>query len=356
LGLAKNSFGTFISQIIAHILRFLIGVMTARFLGPEGKGLIYLLIVSISISVALGNFGLGPASIYFIGKDRNNLPSTLTNLLVATGVISVVLMSLGWLFLQYGRPDIYFQFPLWMWGVVALLIPIHLIQSFFMQVLSAILRIKDINLVDVGRVTAQLLLLVLLVVILGNGIKGAVSAYALSTFIAAGAFILLALYQGGRPAMPDWQLFAASLRFGGRAYLSNLIMLLNLRLNILLVASLAVRGIQSVGIFSVATSLAELILYIPRSIRLSLFPMVSVGSDVAGNRLTPMACRHTMLLTAILALGLGAIGPFAIPQLYGEAFAGAVFPLLLLLPGTLMSSQSIILYGDLTGRENPGPL
>lgn len=328
--------------------------MTARFLGPEGKGFIYLLIVSISISVAFGNFGLGPASIYFIGKDRKYLPATLTNLLVATGVISVVLVSLGWLLLQYGRPNIYAQFPLWMWAIVALLIPIHLIQSFFMQVLSAILRIREINFVDIARVSAQLLLFVLLVVIIGTGVKGAFFAYALSAFFAAGAFFLLALYQGGRPAMPDWRLFVASLRFGGKAYLSNLIRLLNLRLNMLLVASLAVRGIQSIGIYSVASSLAELLLYIPTSIRLSLFPMVSASSTTAANRLTPMACRHTMFLTVILALALGAIGAVAIPQLYGEAFAGAIIPLLLLLPGTVMLSQTIIIYSDLIGRGKPG--
>jgi len=354
LGLARNSLRTFVSHVIANLLQFVLGVMTARFLGPEGKGLLYVLIIWFGICTELGSVGLGDASVYFVGKDRKRLPTALGHILIAAGAMSIVLVSGGWLFLRYSWVDIYLRFPLWVWAVAAFLVPIHLLQLLLMRILLAILRIKEINIVDVTRVTAQLLLFIPLVVTMGGGIKGAFLAYAFSTFFAAASFFLLALYHGGRPKGPDWPLLFVSLRYGVKAYLSNLLWLLGVRLHALLVASLAVDGIQAAGVYSVAASLAELLLFIPASISLSLFPMVSAASAVEANRLTPAACRHTLLLTIVLAVGLGTAGPLAIPRLYGEAFAAATTPLLLLLPGVMMLSQANILFGDLNGRGKPG--
>jgi O-antigen/teichoic acid export membrane protein len=353
VGLAKNSLRTFISQVTAQVLQFVLGVMTARLLGPEGKGLIHLLIVWLAISTALGSLGLGQASIYFIGKDRKCLLITFGSLLIATAVMSVLLGTAGWLFLRYGPSDIYYGFPHWIWAMVALLIPVHLLQSFLMQVLSAILRISEINIVEVARVAVQFLLFVSLVFIMGMGLYGAFLAYAFAAVFGTAAFFLIVVYHGGCPKRPDWRLLVALLRYGVKAYLSSLLGLLSLRLDAMLVASLAVAGIHAAGIYSVATNLAELLLFIPVSIRLTLFPMIATSSAAEANRLTPAACRHTLLLTCILALLLGTVGRYAIQHIYGNAFTEAVTPLLILLPGVVLLSQAIILYGDLNGRGKP---
>jgi stage V sporulation protein B len=302
----------------------------------------------------LGCLGLGDAAIYFIGRNRKNLPVVFGTLLVTVAALSSLLVGCGWLLLQYGRPELYDRFPLWMWIIIALLVPIHLLEVFLMQLLSAILRIREINIVDVTRATVQLSLFALLVIVMGAGFTGAFIAYALSTCYAAITFLLLLLYYGGRPKWPDWALLLDSLRYGLKAYFSGLLGFLTLRLDALLVASLAINGVQAAGVYSVATSLAELLLFIPTSIRLSLFPMVSGGSTAQANLLTSAAWRHTLLLTMILGLGLGAVGPLAIARLYGEGFASALIPLMILLPGVMMLAQSVIFFGDLNGRGRPG--
>jgi O-antigen/teichoic acid export membrane protein len=81
--------------------------------------------------------------------------------------------------------------------------------------------------------------------------------------------------------------------------------------------------------------------------------MVATCSTAEANRLTPAACRHTMFLTAVSAVTCATLGPFAIRYLYGDAFAGAITPLLILLPGVLMLSQAHIFYSDLNGRGKP---
>ncbi len=354
LGLGKKSLWTFLSKIIIFLLRFPIGILTARYLGPEGKGFLYLLIVSVTISVALVNLGLGPASIYFIGKDRKHLPAILGNLLISTGITSIILCGAGWLFLQYGRPDIYALLPLWVWGIVALSIPIGLLRNLVMQVLAALLRIKAITIMEVAAKATQLFLIIFLVVMIAKGVEGAFLAYWFSECLAASGFFLLILHFGGWPARPNLALLAASLRFGVKPYLSNLMTILNRRLDVFLVAKLAASGVNATGIYSVAAQLAELVLFIPTSIRLTLFPMVAASSTAQANQLTSMACRHAMFLTTIVALGAAVVGPFLITQLYGGEFAAAVIPLLILLPGVIALSQTYIIKADLNGRGKPG--
>ena len=176
----------------------------------------------------------------------------------------------------------------------------------------------------------------------------------LSDLVATVGFLYLVLHHSGRPIQPDFTLFLASLRFGLKDYLSNLMRHAIIRLDAFLVASLVVNGVAAAGIYSVATNLAALVIHLPGSVRLSLFPMVATNNDAEANRLTPLACRHTMLLTIVLAAGIGIGGPLAIGLLYGEAFVGAVVPLLILLPGVVLVSQAHIFYGDLNGRGKPG--
>jgi O-antigen/teichoic acid export membrane protein len=200
----------------------------------------------------------------------------------------------------------------------------------------------------------QLLLLVFLVVVLDKGIGGAFIAHASADLMAGVVFFIMLWRYDRRPKKPDLALLGESLVFGIKSYVSNLMRQLSLRLDVFLLTVLAAGGIQATGVYSVATSVAELILFVPQSIRLSLFPMVAASSTVEANRLTSQASRHTLFLTtacgAIIAILAGRIIPF----LYGDNFAAAVFPLLILLPGVVMLSQAHIFYGDLTGRGRPG--
>ena len=83
MGLAKKSLGTFTSQTLAQFFQFVIGVMTARLLGAQGKGFLHLLVVLLGISTVLGSLGLGEASIYFVGKNRKRLTAAFGNVLIS---------------------------------------------------------------------------------------------------------------------------------------------------------------------------------------------------------------------------------------------------------------------------------
>jgi O-antigen/teichoic acid export membrane protein len=353
MGLAAKSLGTFLTNIGIFFIRFLIGVLIARFLGPEGKGSLYLLITSVMMCATLGSLGLGPAAIYFIGRDRKWLPAILGNLLVVASSMTVAICALGFILLQYGPPDLYSQFSFWMWSIVAFMVPLRLMRLLMMQVLAGTLRIKEINLIELGAIACQLILIVVVVVYEKAGIGGALIATLVSEALAAICFLAMVVYCFGAPSRPDMSLLKALISFGMKTHLANLMRSLSLRLDAFLLTALAANGIQSTGVYSISTSLAELLMFVPESIRLTLFPMVASSSPTEANRLSSQACRHTALLTGIAAVSVAMFGCLLITPLYGNEFSGAVVPLLILLPGTVALAQTDVIRGDLIGRGHP---
>jgi O-antigen/teichoic acid export membrane protein len=354
MGLASQSVGTFITFGVKFFLRFFIGILTARFLGPEGRGLWFLLFTSLNMSALIGDLGLGAAAIYHIGKDKKCLPEIMGNLLLLLGGATLVIGLVGGVFLRFGPAQVIAAFPFWMWVGIVLLIPVVLLEKSLAEVLFAQLHVKQANLTELMQATAFLCLIIVLVAIMDQGIAGAFIAYAASLCLSTGTLFILVLRYGGYPSRPNLALFGNCLRFGVKVYLANLTRLANLRLNAFLLAALTAEGTRAAGIYSVASSIAELLLFFPLSIRRSLFPMVATSNTETADRLTSTACRHTLFLTVLAALGFALIGPFAIPHLYGPEFREAIAPLMVLLPGIVLLAQARIFYGDLAGRGKPG--
>jgi len=65
-------------------------------------------------------------------------------------------------------------------------------------------------------------------------------------------------------------------------------------------------------------------------------------------------CRNTLFITAALGVGCLLFGPFGIRVLYGPRFAGAIRPMLLMLPGIVMMSLYMILTRNFTSRNRQG--
>ncbi|WP_338729759.1 polysaccharide biosynthesis C-terminal domain-containing protein [Haladaptatus sp. DJG-WS-42] len=94
-----------------------------------------------------------------------------------------------------------------------------------------------------------------------------------------------------------------------------------------------------VGHYKAALKLAEFLWFVPTSIQMvfvhSTSKMWSQNRTGQISELAARATRYTLLLTAVMALGLYSIAHIAVPVYFGEAATPAVEPLLLLLPGAL---------------------
>ena len=66
----KESSLTFFTKVFTAFLGFLVVIVTARILGPEGRGIYAFLENMINLAVLFGCFGVGTANVYFLGRKK----------------------------------------------------------------------------------------------------------------------------------------------------------------------------------------------------------------------------------------------------------------------------------------------
>ncbi|MEA2656880.1 MAG: hypothetical protein QOI23_2245, partial [Chloroflexota bacterium] len=141
------------------------------------------------------------------------------------------------------------------------------------------------------------------------------------------------------------------LGFGLKGYVANLLMFFNYRLDSLIVNALL--GVASVGIYSIAVAIAEVIWNVAGALSTVMFPHISSLDRKAANRLTPVVSRNVWFLTLLAVIGAAVLGRWVIEFVFGPVMVAAVEPLLLLLPGILALSGAKVLASYLSGIGRP---
>jgi O-antigen/teichoic acid export membrane protein len=140
-------------------------------------------------------------------------------------------------------------------------------------------------------------------------------------------------------------------RYGVVSMASNVLQWLNYRADIFLLA--AMRSEAEVGRYTVAVSLAEILMRGAAAICRPLFPRVA--RDALAGEVTARASRVAVLAMSAMAIAL--IGPGYLAHLYlGEAYAGMFAAFLWLLPGTIAYGLGYVLHFDLLARGTVGRL
>lgn len=133
------------------------------------------------------------------------------------------------------------------------------------------------------------------------------------------------------PAAPDWMTLRREWRFVVVIGATNLISLLNYRATLFLVERHS--GLAAAGVYSVAVQVAELLWVLSSAVTVAAYHRIGAPDADQAAWTTLRAVRVNLLATLVAAplLYVGAL--WAVPSLLGAAYAGALVPLALLLPG-----------------------
>lgn len=176
---------------------------------------------------------------------------------------------------------------------------------------------------------------------IGYGVGGVLVGYLLATAVCAvGVFVFVrrhlpleSVVEPVRPRFPRRQL----LSFNVLSIILILLMTSLYHVDVLLLQPLV--GSEQTGYYKAALVVAELLWFAPFAIQLLLLQSSSqMWSTNQTHRITQLASRvtrYTLLLTLLLMIGIAALASDFVHLYYGEEFAPAVVPLLLLLPGAL---------------------
>ena len=342
---------TFALQVCQLVALVGVNVIVTRATGPTGKGIFTLMALLVTMGTAVTALGISWAAIYFIGRRAFPLEdvtaTVLTSSLASAGV-TVAGLGAGYLVFR----DSYFSAVSGAQILVSLaIVPAAQVTTTLASIILGTNRPIQFAGVSVVQWVTTL------------GAQGAlalaghldpttaliawfagtvVSAVVALRFVSRDVRLRLGLDRG---------ILRQLLGFGLKGYAANLLMFFNYRLDSLIVNGLA--GVASVGIYSIAVAVAEVIWYVAGAFGTVMFPHIASLDRKEANRLTPVVSRNVWFVTLVGVVAMAVIGRWLIEFVFGTVMLPAVTPLLLLLPGIFALSGTKILSSYLSGIGRP---
>lgn len=315
------------AEIMAQGLLILV---TARFLGAEGRGLYAL--ASLTATVCVVPLGSVWSSLAVdVAKRREPLERLVTDAVVIAGiggaVVGALALSIAPAFGEY-------------WWVVALpaaVTPVLLWLTYVQGLYQALGHVVAFHTVLVGRVVAPLTALGIALA-LGADARGALTAWAASFLAIVPPVAVHLLRLSGRPARPLTSLhhYARRLVLGSRFLPTNTVLMLSVQVGVVFVAGLATTA--TAGVYSVAVAGVELLKTGSRAIYSSVLSEVGRRDAQAAAELTARAARHSILLGLAGSALAVPVAALVVPPLLGSSFADVPVLLALLAPSLLAYS------------------
>lgn len=319
------------SRILVLIMSAALGVITARFLGPEQRG-IYVLPSVAAGPVLAGLSGLGMAtSFYLLNRGVQ------TNLFRPIFLSALLFISLGSLLVALLTSAAH---------QLSALVPaiLALIPGTILYVASGYLLGNSRVLANTALTTSwtlsTFLTMTLGLLILPRTASNAIVLWLLSMLPTTIVGIAIFLRNNARQSERALS-FRSFSGYAGKVGLTNLVSLLNYRIDVYLVAVFT--DPASLAIYTVAVTGAEAVGVFTQVLPQISLPAIGRMDIEESAAYTARCARVNLFLAAIVCVGIYVVSPWAVVFLYGNAFAGAVTPLRILLVGSFaMAPASLI--------------
>lgn len=347
---AATAAATYGTNLAAAALLFLNVLITARTLGPTGRGQVALLTTIAMLSANLAAFGLFEANANIGGREPEHRGRLVTNSIVLAvllgGVAAGIVALLVALFPSLGGEA---RTAVLVLALVA--IPILILQSALQTLLQSQYGFAVTNvawlLAPGTSLAVNCAFAALGLLTVGSAVIVWVGGQVIAT--------VFLLWHAFRPLThvprPDSRLARRSLAFGARTHLGRVMTMGNYRLDQWFVGAIA--GSRELGLYSVAVAWAEALFYLPTVLGMVQRPdLVRASRNDAGAQATRVF-RGALLLTVPLALGLVLVAPILCVTVFGDEFRGSVGDLRILAFGAFGIVALKLLGNALNAQGQP---
>lgn len=347
----RDSVSTFVAQALQAAGQLVVGVILARVLLAEGRGEYGLLVLIPTTAVVVAGLGFGTAALRQVAKDRTIAAAVATNAAWVALATSLVTTAILWCarapisaFIGAGTDTTALELAL-------CAIPLLVVDQYVALFLTGVGAIRASNAIKLLQTALLLGLLPLFFAWNGRNVASAMWAWTLS-FVAQDAVAIAFVIRRSAPALRvDRRLLREALSFGLRSFPASLAMFLLFRSDLFLVR--ASRGLDEVGVYSLATSLALLFQLFGRAIERAFIPRIMARSASDAALLTPQVTRTFVLVLTPVATVAALASSFAVPWLFGAAFSDAALVFALFLPGMVIANVGVLCNGDILSRGHP---
>jgi O-antigen/teichoic acid export membrane protein len=327
--IARNTSFLTISQIISYGESFVYAILVARYLGPQGLGILNFALALTQICAIFANFGLSTLTTREVARDNskaskyaaNVFPIQLLFSLITIGLIVVFVNAAG-----YSQQTIYVVY------ILSIGIVLNTFSSLFLAIFQAFEQLEFQSILTVitsvvplcGAVIAILLhlnVVVFALVLLSSSAAGLAYTYAtcVRRFFVPRLEADLAFW---RSALKEaWPMACMAIS-----------VMVYFRIDVVMIS--LIQGTTAVGFYSIAYTLSEASTVIPTILLASLFPILSKlhqDSKQSFRDTSAQLIRYLLYLALPMAFFVTLWSKPLISLLYGEKFIPSIAALQILI-------------------------
>lgn len=315
-----SSFQSVIANIVILTVNVLTGIVTARLLGPNDKGVQAAIILWPGILISLSTIGLPTALLYHIKKSAARASALITVAIVLGFLVSLLTVSLGVIFVPNWLAN-YDTQTIRITQFYLVFVPVAVTASIYT---SAVQATGNFQLYNGFRLLQPLITLSILIILALTNMLSASTAAAAFLCPALPALIWLWAHTRHLYTFSFTQFRETChdlFSYGLRSYSGDVLAVASSQLDKVIIVSLL--SPTSMGLYSVAFSLAKMLFVFEAAVVSVLLPK-TIGQPITEVRaLLGRAVRVSTLVTSAAAVILILIGPRLINLFYGDAFLAA---------------------------------
>ena len=320
------------ARIYSMLLSLVTLTLTARWLGPEGRGIVVVITTWATLVAGIVHLSIGQVLVHRAANRA--LEDWFGPALAAVATFTVIATVIGWaaISLVYGiaGKTLFKGIPAVAFAVGLSALPFLIWERYGSALLSIVGLLKAYNWAQIIGRSFGLLVLAVTIKALGLGIYGFLIAFVAGQMIVAGAGITALVRQAGRQAQGVSQALVELLRDGLKLHLNAIGVLLFSGVDILMLQYF--RGPEETAIFQLPMQLFLALLLVPQAAQLALQARVTSGSRAVFWREHRMVMVFIIGGMSLIAAVLWVAAPLVVRVIGGTGFeeSAPVFRILLI--------------------------
>lgn len=339
----------FIASATVLGIRFLRKTVLAQYLGPGDLGLFSICLTIGTIITLVAGLGFESAIVKYVAEykeDKNKLSQLVSSAFITMFIFGVFAGAVLFVF-STALADI-FNMPSLslLLKIFGLMFPFTLLLSIVFGLLAGLRKMIYFSYVNISHVFL-IFLFILIFVLAGVGVRGAVLGYVLAEIVIVCIFIILIRKYIHFTVHAYKQTTKKLISFGSRMVGANALNLITNHVDILLIGYFLTA--TDVGYYSIAVALANLISFVPSSIQRVTYPATSEywsKNNRAGLiKMIDKSMKYSACFLLLVGLGMGFYAKEIIAGVFGKEFIYAALPLCVLLIARVARGSTVVPIG-----------
>ncbi|MEM9886776.1 MAG: oligosaccharide flippase family protein [Bacteroidota bacterium] len=332
-------------------VQLLLGILIARYLGPELKGIQSFAGVIFSFGCSIFLLGFTASIRYYISISKYKAEEILFTVLLLIFAFSAIFCGLIynlWYFQHFGKTGNEFSdFQIMIVLIGGSVTIANLLLMRFLVGMSCFIAKNKFTIIQ----TLSYISIAFLAVFLDKGLDGVLAAFVLSKIVYAILFLSF-LFSKIKPQFRfNYSFIKDGIAYGIRAWLSEIIRVSNRRIDQFIIGLFIIP--EMLGLYAIAVMLSEVCQKVPQSVMQVFFNKVAVGESKRQQQQLLYKIHKGVLYTTLAgAIIFVVLGYWLIIWVYGKDYEYSYTLLLAYLPGVLfyMSTRIFLQYFSSTGR------